>query len=102
VLLSAGDIDREKRGAYHVEDLEKFRREGYLYKLAMINARVNSHDEIGIIVSRQSIKLKEQRGKLYLYDVMGIECKAFSVLEGDTYQIYPEYGKELNLFLKER
>lgn len=100
VILSAGNTD--KRGEYHIDDLVEFRRQGNLHKMAMINSRVTSNDEIYILVSRRDAILESQQGKVYNYDVLGLKCVAMSLLDADDYIIYPEYGKELRLYLKER
>lgn len=100
-LFSLGDIAEEYRGQYHITDLNQFKREGYLLKIAIGNAKVISKDEIFIRVRAEDVRLKETKGKVFIYVACGIECKAFSALQGKYFDIYLEYSNEICAFLRE-
>ena len=57
-------------------------------------------DEVNIKVSARDVVLKEIRGKLFLYDVLGLECKAFKQLSGEYFKVYLEYTNELSAYIK--
>lgn len=99
-FLTAGQVDDSDKGIYHIENFEEFKRQGYLWRLAIGNSRVASRDEINIIVSSKDITLIEVRGKLYMYDVLGLECKAFKPIQDRLVRIYAEYNNSVNLYLK--
>lgn len=100
-LFSVGDIPDEDRGQYHITDMNSFKREGYLLKIAIGNAKVISKDEIFIRVRAEDVKLKETKGKVFIYETYGIECKAFSAMRGKYFDIYLEYSNEICAFLRE-
>ena len=78
--LTAGSLADGLKGKHHIDSIEDFKRAGNLLRLAIGNSYVNSQEQIDIIVSIQDAKLIEQRGKLYIYDILGIKCKAFEQL----------------------
>lgn len=100
-LFSVGDIPEEDRGQYHITDMNSFKREGYLLKIAIGNAKVISKDEVFIRVRAEDVKLKETKGKVFIYEAYGIECKAFNVMHGKYFDIYLEYSNEICAFLRE-
>lgn len=100
-FISIGtNLEKENRGIYHVENFEEFKKQGYLYKIAIGNSKVISNDEISIRVSSKDVKMKKSTGKLFVYDVMGIECKAFEPMFGDYFDIYLEYAGGINAYLR--
>lgn len=98
--LTAGDIPSSLIGKHHIQDINNFKKSGDLLRLAIGNSRVNSSEQIEIIVPLNSAKLIEQRGKLYIYDVLGIQCKAFEILKHPTIRIYAEQSNLLNIYAK--
>lgn len=95
--ISVGDIPIEDRGRYHFDTFDEFKRDGLLWRIAVGNAKVSKIDEISIKVRASDVKLKSTRGKLFLYDVAGLECKAFRPLEGKYFKIYAEYTTDIEL-----
>lgn len=98
--LTAGDIPSNLIGEHHIYDINDFKRQGNLLRLAIGNSHVNSSEQIEIIVPIKSARLVEQRGKLYIYDVLGIQCKAFEILTHPTIRIYAEQSNLLNIYAK--
>lgn len=99
--ITAGDMPEDKRGVYHITNMDEFKRLGYVWRLATGNSKVISTDEIYIRVKSNSISLKKNyNNKLYVYDVLGIECKAFEPMIGDYFDVYLELSKEVNAFIR--
>ena len=100
-LLSLGNIDPSKQGIYHITDLNNFKKLGYIWKISIGNSKVTSGDEINIRVSASDVVLKSTKGKLFIYDVCGLECKAFSALTGKFFNVYAEYTNEINFYIRQ-
>lgn len=98
--LTAGDISENLRGKHHIYDINGFKRNGDLIRLAIGNSRVNTSEQIEIIVPLKQAKLVEQRGKIYIYDILGIQCKAFEILKNSTIRVYAEQSNLLNIYAK--
>lgn len=98
--LTAGSLADGLKGKHHIDSIEDFKRAGNLLRLAIGNSYVNSQEQIDIIVSIQDAKLIEQRGKLYIYDILGIKCKAFEQLQTDLIKVYAEQSNLINLYAK--
>ncbi|MBO5388577.1 MAG: hypothetical protein J6A59_10615 [Lachnospiraceae bacterium] len=98
--ITAGRIDSELRGINHIVDLDSFKKQGLLWRLAIGNSRVASRDELVIIVPLKDVVLSEIRGKVYEYDVLGIKCKSFSPLSSNLVQIYLEYTNNIDCYIK--
>ena len=100
VYLTAGHIDLEHRGVNHIDDFDEFKRAGLLWRLGIGNSRVGSKDEIDIVVPILDVKLKEIKGSVYFYDVLGLECKAFEPITTSLAKVYVEYTGELSCYLR--
>lgn len=98
--LTIGNMNPDEYGVYHVTDLTEFKRQGYLWRIAVGNAKVTSKDEICMRVKASDVVLKDNNGKLYIYDVLGMECKAFSILKGEYFDVYAEYTNEINMYIR--
>lgn len=98
--LTAGNMSESEYGVYHISSMDEFKRQGYLWRLAIGNSRVTSNDEIYIRVKASDVVLKTTKGKLFIYDVLGMECKAFKLLSGRYFDIYAEYSNEVNIFIR--
>lgn len=98
--ISIGNVDELHRGEYHIDNADDFRKSGLVWKIATGNAKVQSVDEILVRVSAKDVTLKETRGKVLIYNVLGFECKAFKPLQGDFFNLYIEYSKEINIFIR--
>ena len=42
----------------------------------------------------------ETKGNVFIYDVLGLECKAFKILSGSYFDIYAEFTNEIVLYIK--
>ena len=98
--LTVGDIDKEYRGINHIDDIDEFKRQGNLWKMAVGNSKVSSMEQIEIVTSVRNVRMISQRGKLYIYEALGIECKAFEIIESSLVSIYPEYSSEIEVYLR--
>lgn len=98
--LTAGDIPDNLHGEYHIDNFDEFKRAGNFWKLAMANSKLSSDESINIVTALTETKLIETRGKLYIYDIMGLKCKAFTQLTTPLVNIYIEYTKEVEIFAK--
>ena len=98
--ISIGRVEEPYRGTYHIDSADEFRKSGLVWKIATGNAKVQSVDEILVRVSAKDVVLKETKGKVLIYNVLGFECKAFKPLQGDFFNLYIEYSKEINIFIR--
>lgn len=98
--LTAGNMSVDEYGQYHITSMDEFKRQGYLWRIAIGNSKVASNDEITIRVKASDVVLKSTKGKLFIYDVFGMECKAFKILEGKYFELYAEYTNEVNIFIR--
>lgn len=99
-FLSCGIMPESERGVYHIQSFDEFKRAGYLLRLGIGNSTVDSKDIINIKVPARDVLLKEVKGKLYIYNVYGLECKAFKQLSGEYFNLYIEFTNELNMYIK--
>ena len=98
--ISFGHIEDSEKGTYHIDSIDELRKDGFLLKLATGNSKVKSTDEIKIKVSVKDIKLKEVKGRVFIYDLCGLECIAYSSLEGNYFEIYPENTDVIKIYIK--
>ena len=98
--LTAGNIPASLRGKYHIDSIDEFRKQGGFVCLGLGNSNTSGNESIMITTMSTEAKLIETRGKLYLYDVLGITCKAFKEVEYGVINIYAEYSKNLEFFIK--
>ena len=100
--LTLGNMKPEEYGIYHINSLDEFKRQGYIWMIATGNAKVTSRDEIVIRVKASDVVLKSTVGKLFIYDVLGMECKAFKPLSGEYFNVYIEYTNEISMYIREQ
>lgn len=98
--VTAGRIDSELRGIHHIDNMDDFKKQGLLWRLAIGNSRVSSRDEIVIVVPLKDVILKDIKGKVYEYSVFGIDCKSFSPLSTSLVQVYLEYNNNIDCYIK--
>lgn len=99
-FFTLGNMRPEEYGVYHICDFNKFKQQGYLWRIATGNSKVTSKDEITIRVKASDVVLSSTKGKLFIYNVFGMECKAFKQLTGNYFDIYIEYTNEINVYIK--
>lgn len=100
-LFSAGEINKEDRGEYHIDNMAEFLQQGGIYKIAIGNSRVVSSDEICIKVRTCDLKLKLQKERYAIYEFNGIECMAFEKLNTLYCKIYPEFSNQVKLYIRQ-
>ena len=88
------------KGKYHIDNYEDFRKQGFIWKIGIGNSLVSSKDEIVIDIDTSLLKLKETKGKLFLYDLFGTSCKSFKSISGNRAKLYIEMSKELEFYIK--
>ena len=99
--LTAGNLADKDKGKYHIDNFEDFRKGGGLYLLAIGNAKVSSDEQIMITVPATEATLVEIKGKLYVYEVLGVICKAFREITFDKFiNIYIEMETSIEAYIK--
>jgi single-stranded DNA-specific DHH superfamily exonuclease len=98
--LTAGHMNPNDYGEYHINSLDEFKKQGYLWRIATGNSKVSSKDEIVIRVSASDVKLIKVQGKMFMYDALGLECKAFKPLQGNYFDIYMELANEVTMYIR--
>lgn len=103
LYLTAGNLPSDLIGTYHIankEEMDKFKKDFYLIRLALANSNVSSLEQLSIVGSTTDVKFIEQTGKIYKYDYMGIVCKSFEPIQGKYIQLYVEYTTQLDAYIK--
>ena len=99
-LISLG---RDYNGIYHADTVADITKNFGLMMISIGNSRVTSDDEVRISISKNDIQDIGMCGKVYNYDVLGIQCKAFSDILADDNNglyIYSEYSKDMVNYIK--
>lgn len=87
-------------GVHHIENVADFKKAGNLVKLAILNARSTGKDELNIIYSGP-LPDPIEKGKVFIYDINGLECIAFEPLALDSpIVLYAEFGTEVKIFAR--
>ena len=98
--LTVGNLPDNLKGEYHIDNIDEFKRLGGLMMLGIGNSKVSSDEQIMISVMSSDATLIEQRGKLYLYNVLGLVCKAFKEIDPGMINIYIESSKNMEFYIK--
>lgn len=98
--LTAGRVPEKYRGVYHIDDMEQFKKQFYVVRLALANSNLSSLEQLDIIGSSLDVVLEEQVGKIYKYDFMGLKCKAFEPIKTELVAIYLEYSNVIEIYIK--
>lgn len=86
-----------------INDFDAFRREGNIWKVSMVNAKMSGGvGNLNIVVPKDIIKLVEDHGKWFDYDCGGLRCKAFEPILSENVLLYIEYNTELVLYLRNK
>ena len=100
--ITAGRLLDEYKGIHHIDDFDKFKRAGLLWRLAMANSKLSTEDSISIVIPNENIKLLETRGKVFYYGVFNLKCQAFEEMTTPLLDLYVEYNKEMKIYLKNK
>ena len=98
--LTAGRLEDRHKGIHHIDDIDQFKKEGNFWRLAVANAKLSSSEHLNIIVPAGEVVLKDQIGKLLKYEALGLECKAFEPIITKMVEIYVEYSKTIEVYIK--
>lgn len=98
--LTIGHFDESEKGIHHYDDFNDFKRQGLLWQIGVGNSHVASDEEIDIVVKTSDVRLAEAHKKYFVYDVLGVECRAFEPISGQYAKIYAEYSSKLELFIR--
>ena len=98
--LTAGNLPESELGVYHISDFEAFKKAGGIIRLGIGNSKVSSDEQIMISVPSSLASLVSNEGKLFIYDVLGLRCKAFSEIEPGIINLYIEYTNSIDVFIK--
>lgn len=100
--ITAGSMPDSMKGEQHIADMAEFIRAGKLVALGIANSRLSNKEEHTIIVPLRDIEElpKQSRGRMRVYDVLGIQCKSFEELRTEYVQVYPEYTGELAVYVR--
>lgn len=101
VYLTAGNIDIDFIGKHHIFDMDQFRRDGNLYKLAVANSTLSTRESVSIVVSYLDITEVEEEKYYKTYTILGLKCKAFSTLNSKYIEIYVEYDGDIKMYARE-
>lgn len=99
-LLTAGRLNNEAPGLFKIDNIDEFKKQGGIWKLGIGNSKVSTDEQILITVSSSDAILEEQRGKLYLYNILGLQCKAFELINKPIINIYVEYSRQIDCYIK--
>ena len=99
-LVTAGRLNSTEPGKFLIDNIEDFKKQGGIWKLGTGNSKLNSEEQIFITVSSADAVLEEQIGKLYIYNVLGLRCKAFEPVTKPVINIYVEYSRQIECYIK--
>lgn len=100
MFLTAGPNVKHLNSFYHIEDIDEFKRQFNLMRLSLANSKLASHEEMGIVVSTSEARLVEMKGLVFIYEVLGLKCRAFEQLKTKYANIYVEYSGSIDLYIK--
>lgn len=98
--ITAGNIPKDYMGIYHINSMDNFKKLGYFWRLAIANSKLSSQEELVIYASISDVKMLGNKGKLYKYEVLGIECKAFEIINTTIVKIYIEFNKTAEAYIR--
>ena len=99
-LLTAGQINNTSPGEFTIDNMDEFKRCGGIWRLGVGNSKVSSEEQILITVSSSDATLEEQRGKLFVYNILGLKCKAFEPIMKPVINIYVEYTNQIDCYIR--
>lgn len=99
-LLTAGKLNETSPGQFVIEDINEFKRQGGIWRLGIGNSKVSTDEQILITVDTSDAVMESQKGKLYIYDILGLKCKAFAIIDKPIVNIYVEYNGQIECYIK--
>lgn len=86
-------------GIYHINNTDEFRRIRGLIELAIVNARSTGNEELNIVYEG-NVGEPDIRGKVFIYDIAGLECIAFEPITSRVVTLYVEFDKDVVIYAK--
>ena len=100
-LLTAGRLNEQNPGKFTIDSIDKFKREGGIWKIGIGNSKVSSDEQILLTVSSSDAVLEEVKGQLYIYNILGLQCKAFKPIQKQIIDIYIEFSNQIDCYVRE-
>ena len=98
--LTAGKMDEAHKGINHIDNILEFKQQGLFWRLAIANSKLSSEEQLEIITTSSEAVLKEVKGKLYVYNILGFECKSFEPIKTKYISIYAEYSNFIEVYAR--
>lgn len=98
--ITAGYI--QKRGKHHIDDIQDFQRQQYLWKLGYANSILTNNINITVQTSELEYVKVNSKHTFYIYTFNGIELTAFELIETPQAYIYVELQDRLKLYVKNK
>lgn len=98
--ITAGDMSEERKGKYHINNLDTFRKNGLLWKLGVANSRLSEEEVIKIILPTISLNYVESKDKIMKYTIDNLECISFEPIITKECELYVEYSNNLKIYVK--
>lgn len=101
-FMTIGPMFDDKKGICHYETLDQPKREQLIYKIALINSKMLDNDSLMIVCANipEMVKFVRMDGKVYIYDVYGLECKGFEEMRTPFVEIYAEYRRGMECYVR--
>ena len=100
-LLTAGKLNTMCPGKFTIDNLDDFKKQGGIWRLGIGNSKVSTDEQIVITVSSSDVFLEDMPGQVYIYNVLGLKCKAFKPISKPIINIYIEYSHQIDCYVKE-
>lgn len=98
--LTAGDIEDSLRGIHHIDNMDKFKKDGKLLGLAIANSKLSTDEAIDIhILNNNNIEI-DWRDKYGICNILGLDCKVFEMPTTKWLSIYIEYRDTIEIYLR--
>ena len=98
--ISIGDIHDKYKGNMHLDNFSRLKKNNNIFRLAKANSRLSSIEHIPIITKSEYLEFMGNRGKLYLYSIDNLSCKAFEEIKTPFCELYVEYTDTVEIYVK--
>lgn len=99
-ILMVEPLKREYKDNIRRIDLQDFKLKQGLLKISLANSYLLSEESYELWVENYGKFEYKQIGKLYIYNINGLECKSFELLSSQYISIYVEYSKQINIYAR--
>ena len=98
--ISIGDIHDKYKGNMHLDNFSRLKKNNNIFRLAKANSRLSSIEHIPIITKSEYLEFMGNMGKLYLYSIDNLSCKAFEEIKTPFCELYVEYTDTVEIYVK--